>query len=62
VTAYTEGREARRNGEPITANPYESLSASWWESGWRDSDTMLRALEPWNGTTARARVGGTFGS
>jgi hypothetical protein len=68
VTAYTEGREARQNGKPVTANPYglpgglPDPFASLWLEGWRDSDTMLRALEPWNGTTARERIGGTFGS
>jgi hypothetical protein len=50
MPSYSEGRAARINGLPIGANPYLAgtpMHANWAE-GWRDSDTMLRALEPYN--------------
>lgn len=44
---YNEGREARRNGQTQAACPYaDGPSRANWLEGWRDSDAMLRALEP----------------
>ncbi len=45
--SYTEGRAARRDGQPQTANPYPQQTPMWrmWNEGWRDSDGILRALE-----------------
>jgi hypothetical protein len=45
MTAYEEGRLARRNGLPISANPYGDTSTGRsWSEGWKDSDTILRSL------------------
>jgi hypothetical protein len=47
MPSYSEGREARRNGLPVSANPYLAGTPmhTLWAEGWRDSDAMLRALE-----------------
>ena len=44
---YEEGRQARRDGKPESANPYPETSPqhALWSQGWRDSDTILKALE-----------------
>lgn len=38
--ATQEGREARRAGEPIEANPYKKSTwgmGGFWEAGWQDA-------------------------
>jgi hypothetical protein len=49
MPSYTEGREARRNGQPATANPYAEGTPMHrnWREGWQESDAILRALEPY---------------
>lgn len=41
--AYSEGFRARRNDEPLDANPYPALTSerSAWSRGWRDQDEHL---------------------
>jgi hypothetical protein len=46
MMTYEEGRQARRDGKARLSNPYLAGTAlhAWWDEGWSDSDTMLRAL------------------
>ena len=49
MSAYEEGRQARREELALTACPYGVESAAFrasWLEGWRDSDAILRALAP----------------
>lgn len=49
--AFQAGRQARRDGEPVTANPHVGSSdmdqrfATAWLEGWRATDDTIRALE-----------------
>lgn len=45
MSAFEEGRQARRDRKPREANPYPSGPArALWNDGWDTSDTILRAL------------------
>lgn len=45
MTTFEEGRQARRDGKPREANPYQAWpSRALWDDGWQASDTILRAL------------------
>ena len=53
MTCYQEGREARGNGQTKADCPYGeqfALARRNWLEGWTDSDTMIRALEPYQET------------
>jgi hypothetical protein len=41
MTDYEMGREARRNGEPLDANPYWWFRAIAWERGWLEQERVL---------------------
>jgi len=42
---FKEGVKARRNGEPLTACPYDyhSFPAGGWRGGWADEDMVLQS-------------------
>ena len=46
MSAFEEGRQARRDGKLREQNPYAGNAHLWylWDDGWVTSDTMLRAL------------------
>jgi hypothetical protein len=41
LEAEMMGADARREGAPLTDNPFDALRQSW-EEGWRDEDDALR--------------------
>lgn len=50
MTYYEEGRTARIIGKQKSVCPYAPefvLARRNWIDGWGDSDTMIRALEPY---------------
>lgn len=45
MSTFEEGRQARRNGQPRTANPHPpGPMRVMWDDGWVTSDTILRSL------------------
>lgn len=49
MSTYEEGRQARRDGQSRDANPHDERSPlkRLWDEGWTDSDSILRAMEPY---------------
>jgi hypothetical protein len=47
MSYYQEGRAARIDNQPETANPYpaDTFAAGQWREGWRETNAMIRSLD-----------------